>query len=148
MAKETVMKSIENIHILLNFSCKRYFRSLMMESAFVENFENSPLPKEDINLIALANLSVIEKHHLRMLLHCLECFKSMRQKNRAGSIPAKEVWLEWCLKNPMMVNDDEFVQVLFEQFAGAAIQLERLSKALKVAPLDLTLRDLIDAYED
>ena len=118
----------------------------MMESAFVENFKNSPLSKEDINLIGSANLSVIEKHHLRMLLHCLECFKSMSQGNTEGLIPDKEVWLEWCLKNPRMLKDDEFVQVLFEQFSGAAIQLERLSNALKVAPLDLTLRDLMDAY--
>ena len=119
----------------------------MMESAFVENFENSPLSKEDINLIGSANLSVVEKHHLRMLLHCLECFKSMSKGNEEGLIPGKEVWLEWCLTNPIMFKDDEFVQVLFEQFSGAAIQLERLSNALKVAPLHLTLRDLIDAYE-
>ena len=119
----------------------------MMESAFVENFENSPLSKEDINLIGSANLSVTEKHHLRMLLHCLECFQSMSQGNKGGFIPGKEVWLEWCLENPMMVKDDEFVQVLFEQFSGAAIQLERLSNTLKVAPLNLTLKDLIAAYE-
>ena len=119
----------------------------MMEPAFVENFENSPLSKEDINLIGSTNLSVCEKHHLRMLLHCLECFKSMRNGNEEGLIPGKEAWLEWCLKNPKMLKDDEFVQVLFEQFSGAAIQLERLSNALKVAPLDLTLRDLICAYE-
>ena len=82
-----------------------------------------------------------------MLLHCLECFKSMSQVNEGGFIPDKDLWLEWCLKNPIMLKDDEFVHVLFEQFSGAAIQLERLSNALKVAPLDLTLRDLIDAYE-
>ena len=70
----------------------------------------------------------------------------MSPENQEGLIPAKEVWLELCLKNPRMLKDDEFVQVLFEQFSGAAIQLERLSNALKVAPLDLTLRDLIDAY--
>ena len=119
----------------------------MVESTFVDNFENSPLSSDDINLIATTNLSLREKHHLRMLLHCLECFKSMSQGNEEGLIPGKEVWLEWCLKNPIMLKDDEFVQVLFEQFSGAAIQLERLSNALKIAPLDLTLRDLIDAYE-
>ena len=118
-----------------------------MESNVVDNYENSPLSKDDINLIASTNLSVSEKHHLRMLLHCLECFKSMSPENKEGLIPSKEVWLEWCLKNPIMVKDDEFVQVLFEQFSGAAIQLERLSNALKVAPLDLKLRDLIDAYD-
>ena len=119
----------------------------MMESAFVENFENSPLSTEHINLIGSVNLSIVEKHHLRMLLHCLECFKSMTKDNKEGLIPAKEVWLDWCLKNPVMLKDDEFVQVLFEQFSGAAIQLERLSHDLKVAPLDLTLRDLINSYE-
>tara|TARA_Y100001968_G_scaffold72988_1_gene64410 strand:- start:197 stop:556 length:360 start_codon:yes stop_codon:yes gene_type:complete len=117
-----------------------------MESMFVQNFENSPLSKEDINLIGSTNLSVSEKHHLRMLMHCLECFKSMRKENEEGLIPDKEVWLEWCLKNPIMLKDDEFVQVLFEHFSGAAIQLEKLSDALKVAPLELTLRNLIDAY--
>ena len=119
----------------------------MQESKFVDNDENSPLSKEEINLIELTNLSSSEKHHLRMLAHCLNCFKSMRKKNSGGLIPVKEQWLEWCLKNPRMFEDDEFVQIMFEQFSGAATQLERLSNDLKVAPLDLTLRDLIDAYE-
>ena len=119
----------------------------MIESNIIDNFQNSPLSQEAINMIGTTNLSVREKHHhLRMLLHCLECFKSMSHGREGGSIPGKEVWLEWCLKNPKMLNDDEFVQVLFEQFSGAAIQLESLSNTLKVAPLDLTLRDLIDAY--
>ena len=119
----------------------------MMETVFVDNTENSPLSREDIDLIALTNLSVSEKHHLRMLAHCLQCFKSMSKKNPEGLIPVKEEWVEWCLKNPIMLKDDEFVQIMFEQFAGAAIQLNRLSHDLNVAPLDLTLRNLIDAYE-
>ena len=119
----------------------------MIQSDFVDSYQNSPLSKEDINLIALANLSVREKHHLRMLAHCLQCFKSMSKKNQGGLIPSKEEWLEWCLENPLMLQDDEFVQVMFEQFAGAAIQLERLSNDLKVAPLDLTLSNLIEAHK-
>ena len=118
-----------------------------MESTFVDNFENSPLIKEDIHLIASTNLSVSEKHHLRMLAHCLQCFKSMSNSSEEGSIPKKEAWLEWCLSNPKMVNDDEFVQILFEQFAGAASQLEKLSGVLQVSPLHLTLKDLISVYE-
>ena len=118
----------------------------MMESNFSHNFKNSPLSTEDINLIGSTNLSIGEKHHLRMLLHCLECFKSMSHSNAEGLIPDKEAWVDWCLQNPKMFNDDEFVQILFEQFSGAACQLEKLSNSLKVAPLDLTLRDLIDAY--
>tara|TARA_Y100001968_G_scaffold105064_1_gene94990 strand:- start:62 stop:424 length:363 start_codon:yes stop_codon:yes gene_type:complete len=120
----------------------------MEESIFVDGVKNSPLSKEDINLIAMTNLSIREKHHLRMLAHCLECFKSMSNTNSGGLIPGKEEWLEWCLKNPIMLKDDEFVQVMFEQFSGAAVQLERLSSDLKVSPLDLTLKNLIDAYEN
>ena len=71
----------------------------------------------------------------------------MRKENDEGLIPSKELWLEWCLKNPLMFKDDEFVQVLFEQFSGAAIQLEQLANALKVAPLDLTLKDFLGAYQ-
>ena len=119
-----------------------------MESTFNHNSKNSPLSKEDINLIALTNLSVSEKHHLRMLAHCLQCFKSMSKKNPGGLIPMKEEWLDWCLKNPLMVTDDEFVQVIFEQFSGAAIQLEKLSVIFQVAPLELTLKDLISAFND
>ncbi len=120
----------------------------MKESIEVNNFDNGPLSKEDIILIGSTNLSNTEKHHLRMLAHCLECFKSMRKGNEEGLIPSKEVWLEWCLTNPKMLKDDEFVQVLFEQFSGAAIQLDRLSNVFNVAPLNLTLRNLIDAYQD
>ena len=118
-----------------------------MESSFVNNFENSPLSTEEISLIGSTNLSASEKHHLRMLAHCLECFKSMSKKDSTGLIPSKDVWLEWCLTSPKMVQDDEYVQVLFEHFSGAAIQLERLSRLFKVSPLNLTLRDLIAAYE-
>tara|TARA_B100000214_G_scaffold221770_1_gene161348 strand:- start:90 stop:452 length:363 start_codon:yes stop_codon:yes gene_type:complete len=119
----------------------------MKKSTLIGNHEESPLSKEDINSIALTNLSASEKHHLRMLAHCLQCFKSMDTGNSEGLIPAKEEWLDWCLKNPIMLKDDEFVQVMFEQFSGAAIQLEKLSHDLEVAPLDLTLKNLIDAYQ-
>ncbi len=119
----------------------------MMESTFHDDSQNSPLSKEDINLIGSTNLSASQNHHLRMLAHCLQCFKSMGKDKSRGLIPVKEQWIEWCLKNPLMLKDDEFLQVMLEEFSGAAIQLERLSNDLKVAPLDLTLRDLIDAYE-
>ena len=140
-------KISEKINILLNFNGKGCVCYQMKESSFVDNSANSPLSKEDINSIALTNLSVSEKHHLRMLAHCLQCFKSMRKNNSGGLLPVKEEWLEWCLKNPIMFKDDDFVQVMLEQFSGAAIQLERLSNDLKVSPLDLTLRNLIDAYQ-
>ena len=118
-----------------------------MESSFINNFGNSPLSKEDIFLIGSTNLSSTERHHLRMLAHCLECFKSMNSENKEGLIPGKEIWLDWCLANPVMVNDDEFVQILFEQFSGASVQLQKLADQFNIAPLDLTVNHLIEAYQ-
>ena len=118
-----------------------------MKPSFFENLENSPLTLEDIKLIEFTNLSVLEKHHIRMLSHCLGCFKSMNIKNTEGNIPDKEMWIEWCLSRPEMVKDDEFIHVLFEQFEGAAVQLEKLSEVFKVPPLELTVKDLIAVYQ-
>ena len=119
----------------------------MMESTCGNTFENSPLNLEEISLIASTKLSATEKHHLRMLAHCLKCFQAMSTGSEGRLIPSKEVWLEWCLTNPVMVKDDEFVQVLFDQFSGAAVQLEKLATVLQVAPLDLTLDNLIAALK-
>ena len=118
-----------------------------MEPSFFLSIENSPLTLEDLKLIELTNLSMFEKHHIRMLSHCLGCFKSMNIKNTEGAIPDKGIWMEWCLARKEMVNDDEFIHVLFEQFSGAALQLEKLSEVFKVPPLELTLKDLIAVYQ-
>tara|TARA_Y100001968_G_C19237966_1_gene657922 strand:+ start:409 stop:627 length:219 start_codon:yes stop_codon:yes gene_type:complete len=71
----------------------------------------------------------------------------MKKENNERLIPDKEIWLEWCLTNPEVVKDDEFVHVLFEQFSGAAFQLNKLADMFKVAPLDLTLKHLIESYQ-
>ena len=118
-----------------------------MEPSFFGNLENSPLTLEDLKVIELTDLSILEKHHIRMLSHCLGCFKSMNSKNTEGSIPDKEIWMELCLARTEMINDDEFIHVLFEQFSGAAVQLEKLSEVFNVPPLELTLKDLIAVYQ-
>ena len=110
--------------------------------------EDSPLSVEDINKIAQSNLTILERHHVRLLAHCLACFKSMVNLGVGtdSSIPDENLWLKWCLAQPNINNDDDFVQLLLEQFRGAANQLEELSKIYKVLPLDLTLEDLLNAY--
>ncbi len=118
-----------------------------MGHSVFETLETSPLTLEDLKLIELTNLSILEKHHIRMLAHCLGCFKSMNSQKTEGSIPDKEIWMKWCLSRPDMGNDDEFIHVLFEQFSGAAFQLEQLSDVFKVPPLELTLKDLIAVYQ-
>ena len=54
--------------------------------------------------------------------------------------------LEWCLDQNQLVNDNEFRDLILDQFEGAAIQLNKLSASRKVEPLDLTLEDLLNAH--
>ena len=104
---------------------------------------SSPLSISEIQSIEATKLSILEKHHLRCLAHCLACFKNMAQGSNEGSLPNEENRLKWCLAQPMLVKDHSFIPVLLDQFSGAANQLESLANELGITPLELTLRDLI-----
>ena len=104
---------------------------------------SSPLSISEIQMIEDTKLSILERHHLRWLAHCLACFKDMAQGLNEGSLPNEENRLKWCLTQPMLAKDESFISVLLDQFSGAANQLESLANELGITPLELTLRDLI-----
>ena len=106
---------------------------------------NSPLTIEDVELIDKTDLSILERHHLRVLAHCLSCFKQMESQQNTHDLPSREEWRQWCLKQPLLSNDSEFMSVIIEHFDGAAQQLELLARKSQVAPLDLNIKDLIHA---
>ena len=104
---------------------------------------SSPLSASEIEMIEDTKLSVLERHHLRVLAHCLACFKDMANGLNEGSLPNKENRLKWCLAQPSLATDQSFIPVLLDQFTGAARQLETVANELGISPLELTLRDLI-----
>ena len=114
-----------------------------LDIAFNHNDESSPLNLTQINRIEELTLSALEKHHLRLLAHCLQVFKSIPVESDGKNFPSKQEQLEWWLSNPKLKNDREFILLLIEQFDSAAIQLERVAKALQILPMQLTLDDLI-----
>lgn len=103
----------------------------------------SPLNLNQIKLIDQINLPTIEKHHLRVLAHCLETFKVMPQKESTKDLPSKQEQLDWCASNPKIFKDRQFILVLLNQFTSAAFVLQEIANNLKISPLDLTLDDLI-----
>lgn len=110
---------------------------------------SSPLSMEEIQLIDQTNLPILEKHHLRLLAHCLACFKSMAQQEKSReSFPEENDWVKWCLAQPRLQNDNDFISLLLEQFSGAAKQLQKLALDKNIPPLKLNLEDLINAYKD
>ncbi len=104
----------------------------------------SPLSFEDLQKIESTNFSSLERHHLRLLAHCLFCFKEMNQDNiNSLDLPKEEARLSWCLNQPTLSEDQAFISILLEQFSAAAQQLETIASFLEVPPLELTIEHLI-----
>ena len=104
----------------------------------------SPLTYEEIQAIENTGLPSLDKHHVRLLAHCLSCFKSMHGDSSSGAIPDQEVSAEWLLKQTELVSESDFLNVLLEQFASAGKQLELIAAHYKMTPMELTLELLID----
>mgnify|MGYP001165006966 CR=1 FL=1 len=103
----------------------------------------SPLNFKQIQRISELNLPTLERHHLSLLAHCLESFKTMNTKLKGNSFPTKSEQLEWCMKNEAIANDKDFISLLINQFSIAAIRLDAIAKEFKIEPMDLTLDHLI-----
>ena len=104
----------------------------------------SPLSVNDIEQIETTNLPSLDRHYLRLLAHCLACFKEMSNGSFSGPLPTEQDQLEWYLQQPSLVNERAFVLVLLEQFSAAGRQLEKLASDRKTSPLELTVDDLIN----
>ncbi len=104
----------------------------------------SPLSGDDIELIAATSLPILEQHHLRLLAHCLACFKTMSSTNQQGALPNESVRMEWCLNHPALKDQKPFIPILLEQLSSAGEQLEDIAKELGISCLELSLQDLIE----
>ena len=116
----------------------------MMVMLNQHNLPNSPLSFEDIATIDETGLSIVDRHHLRLLAHCLSCFKQMAKGSSIGALPSEDVRLKWLLAQPALTNEREFVFLLLDQLTVAGLQLEKLATACDISPSELTLEELIN----
>ena len=106
------------------------------------NSFSSPLNQEIIQTIDELNLSIIQKHHIRILAHCLEIFKEIA-KNNMSTLDEEKLLKEWCEKKANKFNDKNFNEIFYEQMISAAKKLRYFSKNIKKNFIDLDLDDLI-----
>ena len=111
------------------------------------NEPQGPLSRESIARIDATQLPQLERHHLRLLAHCLACFQTMGPSPADGSLPRETSRRHWCLEQPRIAEDPDFLDRLLEQFDVAALQLETIAQAQQVPPMTLTLDALITAAE-
>ena len=107
---------------------------MTIDRATVERIDSTLLPQ-------------LDRHHLRLLSHCLDSFQTMAIPGSTGAIPDEDQRRLWCQQQPVVADDPAFLDTLLLQLNAAADQLDQLAVELGKPPLALTLDDLISAAE-
>ena len=104
----------------------------------------SPLNEEAIKNIDQLNLSVIQKHHVRILAHCLEILKKIALRDEIPFFDEDEALREWCEKQSQEFNDKKFNKLFYEQMSSAAKKLNSCSQKAGKKFKELDIEDLIN----
>ena len=93
--------------------------------------QKSPLTRAMVEEIDATLLPTLERHHLRLLAHCLASFQEMKAPETTGPVPSLDQQRSWCQGQPQLRDDPQFGELLLQQFQGAAKHLETLAKYWK-----------------
>ena len=106
------------------------------------NSFSSPLNIELIQTIDQLDLPIMQKHHVRLLAHCLEIFKEIA-KDDISSFEDDVLLKEWCKKQSQKFNDKSFNDLFYQQMSSAAKKLNDFSRSQEKSFQELELEDLI-----
>ena len=107
-----------------------------------KNFSSLVNP-ELLEEIESLNLPLIQKHHVRLLIHCLQVFREISEQNENISLSNKDLKL-WCELESSQFLDRGFSDLLFEQMCSAKKKLEDFSNEVNKDLLDLNVYDLAE----
>ena len=110
------------------------------------NSFSNPLSDAMVKNIEQLNLPIIQKHHIRLLAHCLEIFKEI-SKDEVSFFEENECLREWCEKQSEKFNDQNFNTLFYEQMSSAAKKLNYFSKSIEKNYRELDLEDLTTLVE-
>ena len=106
------------------------------------NSFSSPLNDEIVKTIDQLNLPIIQKHHVRLLAHCLEIFKEIA-KDKVSLFDEDILLREWCDRQSQKFNDRNFNELFYNQMSSAAKKLNVFSQRQGKNFKELELQDLI-----
>ena len=93
------------------------------------NFDPSsnPLNIKTIQEIDKLDLTIIQKHHIRILAHCLEILKIINIDNSFEN-QNKNFLREWCDNQSKKFDDKKFSDLFYEQLELTSKKLSTFSK--------------------
>ncbi len=103
---------------------------------------SNPLNIETIQEIDNLDLPIMQKHHLRILAHCLQILKIINLDNSL-EYQNKNPLREWCDNQSKKFDDKKFSDLFYEQLESTSKKLSAFSKKIGKNIEDLEIDDLV-----
>ena len=103
---------------------------------------SNPLNIQTIKEIDNLDLPIMQKHHVRILAHCLQILKIITQDN-SFELCENNPLREWCDIQSKKFNDKKFSDLFYEQLESTSKKLNTFSKEIGKDINDLEVDDLV-----
>ena len=103
---------------------------------------SNSLNMQTIQEIDNLDLPLIQKHHLRILAHCLQVLKTITVDNSFEN-QIKNPLREWCDNQTKKFDDKNFSDLLYEQLESTAKKLNTFSQRIGKNIEELEIDDLV-----
>ena len=103
---------------------------------------SNPLNMQIIREIDNLDLPTMQKHHVRILAHCLQILKTINANNSLEN-QNKNLLKEWCDNQSRKFDDKKFSELFYTQLESTAIKLNTFSKRIGKNIKDLKIDDLV-----
>jgi len=115
-------------------------------SNYPDPFSN-PLNIQTIKEIDNLDLPIMQKHHVRILAHCLQILKAISLDN-SFEYQNKNSLRKWCDNLSKKFDDTKFSNLFYEQLESTSKKLSTFSKKIGKNIEDLQIDDLILLVEE
>ena len=103
---------------------------------------SNPLNIQTIKEIDSLDLPTMQKHHVRILAHCLQILKTINLNNSLEN-QNKNPLREWCDNQSKKFDDKKFSDLFYEQLESTSKKLSSFSKKIGKNIEDLDIDDLV-----
>ena len=103
---------------------------------------SNPLTIQTIEEIDNLDLPLMQKHHVRILAHCLHILKIINIDN-SFEYQNKNLLREWCDNQSKKFDDKKFSDLFYRQLESTSKKLSTFSKKIGKNINDLEINDLV-----
>ena len=103
---------------------------------------SNPLNMQTIQEIDNLDLPIMQKHHVRILAHCLQILKIINA-DVSSELSDKNSLREWCDNQSKKFEDEKFSDLFYEQLESTSKKLSTFSKKIGKNIEDLEIDDLV-----